>query len=50
MSQYLEKIKRVEHLLCQNCKHEQCGTSICPIEILTDDEILEIYRNEFGDD
>lgn len=45
---YAEKIRRVEHYLCEKCEHEKCGTSICPIESLSDEEILRIYNRELG--
>lgn len=47
---FIEKIRRVEHFLCNKCEHEKCCTSICPLESLTDDDILSIYNREFGEE
>lgn len=49
-SQYSDKIRRVTKLLCENCKHEQCGTSICPIESMTDEDFEELHRLHFGNE
>ena len=50
METFLQKIRRVEHHLCEQCEHEKCGTANCPIESLTDDDILNIYNDKFGND
>ena len=41
-----EKIRIAEHRICGKCTHEKCGTVVCPLTYVTDDELLNYY--EYG--
>lgn len=46
-SEILYKFSCVKKYLCENCMHEKCYTSICPIEHINIDQVEAMYQRYF---
>ena len=41
-----ERAEKAKTRICEKCTHEQCNTSLCPLEHVTFEDLLNYY--EYG--